>query len=332
MTLQEQLQAVKDQLSQLDGNNRDHLADISKLTAKETELTNQIALEEAEQQRILVQEEKVESISLPYNFSEVFDDPRADEMIIELIKEFQRKAYAEHNQEVSELVAAHREELTKSADRELELKRQIDELSVNLEGARKEHITLDTEITELEQKIVSLHYELSDAESKRDAAVAEKEGIETLLVEKQSHIDKLRDEIAIGAVAAVNVVEISPTDRLAKLIEESKQAKVKSAVDIALENTVPFRGKVIPEGQVVAQLNAPEAATFQIVDQTGNPISGVDTTESVSVPAEDQVAFREEGEVHPEPSTVDQGNSGVEVAGKTLEERVKALELHVFGA
>lgn len=281
-----QLQAVREQLSQLDNNNRDHLAEISRLVRLEAELVAQAEFEA----RVQVQEEKVESISLPYDFNEVFDDPRANEMISELIKEYKRADYAEHNTELTQMVTEHREELRAAADRELQLKRQNDELQAKYEetyaklgNTSKMFAELETEHNKLRDDYQGVVLEREDALSKRDAAVREKEGIETLLTEKQEHIDKLRDEIAIGAKAAINVMNISPTDRLAALVEQSKSAKIKSSVELALERMDPIRGKI----DVVAPPKALEEATFPT--QTNDSANiGLDNGQASEIPASDQ--------------------------------------------
>lgn len=302
---------------------------ITALEQQETALKAQIDEENAKQSqvaRIQEQADKVESITLPYDFNEVFADPRANEMIIELIKDLQLQAYADHNAEVEQLTADHKAELGLYKTQNDEFRRENDELKVDLGVANKHIVTLETSVMDLVN-------ERDDAFAKRDAAVREKEGIELLVSEKQAQIDTLRAEIAVGAKAAINVTNISPSDKLAALVQESKNAKVKSAIDIALENTAPFRGKVISDGAVV-QLNAPQVDPFPLVNQASDTVSGVDTAEPVSVPTENQpVTFPEQAtEVRPESATVATGQPETSTESKTLEDRVKALELHVFGA
>lgn len=308
------LQEVRDQLAQLDPNNRDNLVAIAQLKAQEIELEK----EAAAQARIETQIEKVESITLPFNFDEVFDDPSANEMIIELIKDLQLQAYADHNAEIATLTSDHEAELQAVNDSLSQLKTQYDVVSAQL--------------SQTQNDLAQTRFERDDALAKRDAAVRHAEGLETLVAEKQAHIDKLRDEIAIGAKAAVNVTNISPSDKLAQLIQERKNAKVKSALDIALENSAPFRGKVIKDGELVAPLNAPQAAVFPYIDSSSDTTYPVVTGPIETVPTPDQVdAFRGEEAVQ-SGETVDLGNA-VEVREgvKTVEERLSALELHVFG-
>lgn len=317
MTLQEQLAQVQQQTAdeKAKGPERD-MELIQNLEQQEADILHQMMVEEQEkaaQERVQAQEERVESISLPYDFSEVFGDPRANDIVIELIKEFQRTAYADHNAEVELLISEHKAELA-------EVKRSS---SVILNGYNE----LSIKYASISTELVQVKNERDDAISKRDAAVRQAEGLETLLAEKQAHIDQLRDEIAVGAKAAVQVTNISPSDRLAQLVQDSKNAKVKSALDIALENTTPFRGKVLSDGQAVAPLVAPEVPNFPIVNPSGDTVSTMDSTGTTDVPAEDTVT-PSQGEVQAVRSDVVSGNASED--GQTLQEafrRIEALEL-----
>lgn len=318
MNLRDQLTSVENQLAEEKSNLNKNPELIAHLEERQAQLTAQITEQEAVQQvRIQVQEEKVESIALPYDFNEVFADPRANEMIIELIKDFQRQAYADHNTEVEELIAEHKNELKVVSD--------------NLAKAETENHTLNIELDDLTARVNHLTIERDDALSKRDAAVREKEGIETLLDEKQEHIDKLRDEIAIGAKAAINVTSISPSDRLAALVQESKSAKIKSSLELAMERTEPVRGKI----EVVAPPKALEEATFP--GQASDPANiGLDDTETSQLPAANtEVGFppiptAQAPDVH-SGHPVDTGvTSTTGTSGsQTVEERFEALERRV---
>ncbi|CAN7359722.1 hypothetical protein [Paenibacillus sp. LjRoot56] len=313
MTLQEQLDGIAEKLSQLDVNNRGDLAEISRLTTMQNELLAQQALEE----RVQVQETKVAAIILPYDFNELFGDPNANDIVIELIKDLQRQAYAEHNGEHNELVSAHRDELRAAADRELQLKRQNDELqfeNTSLSGVIEHGSAANKELTrengDLRDHIQKVNLELEVTARERNVALAKVEELEIQLAEK--------------AKEAVNVLHIAGNDRLATLVEQSKNAKVKSALDIALENAAPFRGKVIKDGEVVAPLYAPEVAPFQPIDQASDSGYQLVTGPVESVPADDQV-IPSEAEVHSEPAPVATGQpeTGTEaITADYLEQRL----------
>lgn len=265
--------------------------------ALEQELQDIIAEEQAMSAinlRFEEQEEKVQSITLPYNFDELYKDSTANKSIIEVVQLFLRAAIKEHNNEVQAIVDTHREEQRAAADRELQLKRQNDGMqndyilvSEQLSQANKSVIELQVQFGLLElannenlSAISQLRIERDDALTKRDAAVREKEGIELMMQEKQEHIKLLRDEMAIGASRAINVTEVKASDRLAALVEQSKNAKIKSSVELALERLEPVRGKI---DVAVAAPKLPEAAVPS--DTVANELDYIQVS---GVPANDQ--------------------------------------------
>jgi chromosome segregation ATPase len=290
---------------------------------------DQIAQLEAKQVRIQEQEVKVASITLPHNFNEVFDDPRANDIIIEVIKDFQRQAIAEHNAEVESLIAQHREEIRTSSEHELQLKRKNEEL-------QQENNLIAADRDQSKERLQQLSIELTDALSKRDAAVRDKEASESLLAEKQTHIDTLRNEIAIGASKAINVTNINPSDRLAQLIEQSKSAKIKSAAELALESATPFRGKVLVDG-VVAPLSVPEVPIFQPehIQAGDHPHTELGTQTDATTPAVDAVDHFRPEEVQAVPAPVAIGTSsengqGTETVTRAEFETLKGKVDHLY--
>jgi predicted MPP superfamily phosphohydrolase len=265
----------------------------SEITAFESEIAameTQAEQEAAQQVRIQAQEEKVATITLPFDFNELYGDTTANESIIEVVQIFLRSANDEHNSEIAQLTDAHKEEIRASGEREVQLKRQNDELNLILDNANGAIEVVNEQLAEekaAHDEVLKMLNEtklrLNDAESKRDAAVRDKEAAESLLAEKQAHIDTLRAEIAVGAKNAINVTNINPSDRLAALVEQSKNAKIKSAQDLALENDVPFRGKVLVDG-VVAPPIALEVPTFP--NQADNTSHQLDQTGPSPIPAD----------------------------------------------
>ncbi|WP_339188378.1 hypothetical protein MKX33_00640 [Paenibacillus sp. FSL R5-0490] len=63
--------------------------------------------------------------------------------------------------------------------------------------------------------------ELLDVESKRDAAVAQLEEVKAEVRQKESHIDDLRQQIAVGAVQATKVIDVG--DAMAAWKEQKKR-------------------------------------------------------------------------------------------------------------
>lgn len=265
--------------------------------------------EAAQQVRIQEQEEKVATLTLPYDFNELYGDSTANDSIIEVVQIFIRKDNEEHNAEVEELVSRHREDKTAWSEREIQLQRQLSELQKINNDNNAQAILDAEEFTRLEQQIAQLKTEKADAESKRDAAVAKAEGLELLLTEKEAHIQTLRDENAIGASRTVNITAIEASDRLAALVEKSKNAKIKSAAELALENQLPFRGKITLDGSVAPI--ALEEPTFPNASHT--PIE-LEQATTLAIPAESQVEPFRTAEVE-SGNTVDNGPSSEDGQG-----------------
>jgi hypothetical protein len=326
MTLAEQLKALKGKLNAENdlGGQRD-MTKIAELEQQIADLNIQILAENQAQQaevKAQEQEEKVQAIKLPYDFNELYGDTTANDSIVEIVQIFLREANAENNAEVLKLTEEHREEIRAAIEREIQLKRQNDELQQKFEAAQQE-------ILRVSQENQQLTLERDDALAKRDAAVNEKEGIELMLKEKQEHIEKLRDEMAIGASRAINVINVNPSDRLAALVEQSKSAKIKSAAELALERTEPFRGKVVATQQSL------EEATFPA--QAGNPADiGLDNSQVSGIPSGDQeVSFPElPSAIAPEvptlPTPVAEGSSSDSGQGsitrEELEDRIRQVK------
>jgi hypothetical protein len=174
----------------------------------------------AEEARTQSQTEAVESITLPLDFNDLFENPLANEMIIEVVKQFQIQAYANHNAELEQIKSSYEGRLRGADEREAQLQRQNGELQNAIEAERQQSMLDAKEHAELMQQIAQLGLEKQDAESKRDAAVSEKEGIELLLTEKQAQIEQLRQDLA-NAPAPKQAIDITPTDKLAQMVKES---------------------------------------------------------------------------------------------------------------
>jgi hypothetical protein len=302
-TLQSQLQEVTDQLAQLDPNNRDNLVEIAGLEQKKAVLIMKMddaKLQEeqqaAQQVRIQAQEEKVESITLPYDFDDIFENKSANEMIIEVVKEFQRKAYEDHNAEIQTLTAGHKE-------REANLKVQLDQSYQIVANGKAEYTELhetyiselsdrDDKISELTRELDSIkdsHFKLSgtalDTESKRDAAVKQLEEAQAEIAQLKSWNEDLRTQAAIGVRKAIDVIDISPSEKLALMVKETNEQKANRGLARWAE--------MMPE--VVAPPIAPEVPTFQPGDtQAHYPATYitsadfVDTQQNHSIPADHQ--------------------------------------------
>jgi hypothetical protein len=126
--------------------------------------------------------------------------------------------------EVKLINLQHQEDLRAAADRELQLKRQNDELQAKIEAEMKQAQDDAVEYSNLLQQIAKLELDKQDADSKRDAAVRDKESLEELLAEKQNHIETLRAEIAVGAVRATQVIDQSA--QLKEIADKIKASRI----------------------------------------------------------------------------------------------------------
>jgi predicted nucleic acid-binding Zn-ribbon protein len=203
------------------------LAQINQRVTEAEDLQKQIEAEQIKQDqegRQQVQEEKVASVTLPANFSELFDDPRANDIIIELIRQSQRQAYEEHNVEVVRINAEWRGKLAlaNATTEEVATDRTFyvtdnERLKVLISNVEKEN----DELTSLTDQ---LKLEKQDAESKRDAAARELDAAKAEIEQHKSHINDLQEQLS-NAPAPKAAIDISGSDKLSQLVKESNEAK-----------------------------------------------------------------------------------------------------------
>ncbi|OKP81627.1 hypothetical protein A3842_11145 [Paenibacillus sp. P3E] len=215
----------------------------------------------------------------------------------------------------------------------------------------KEELSHDLSVQNLE--VSDLNARLANATRMLDEEKAEVERL-------TSQVDDLRKEIAVGAAAAAKVVEVDV--RSAREIWEEERQKEENAKEVIynirwkddlrrdtylaelaktdetieipyyamngdLKNPTAMKGKY----RVVTSEQAPSFRAEYLAKQNAEQVD-TDSTGVLEV-AEQLVtptvpSFREEDSAI---SGLDQVNTGVEMAGKTVEERLQALELAVFG-
>ncbi|WP_339259569.1 hypothetical protein MKZ12_07220 [Paenibacillus sp. FSL R5-0713] len=121
--------------------------------------------------------------------------------------------------------------------------------------------------------------ELLDMESKRDAAVAQLEEVKAEVRQKESHIDDLRQQIAVGAVQATKVIDVG--DTMAAWKEQKKrEEEAKPAIyDVEwVDNKRSMkRGKLAATDEVITfnyleagkyrEVSAEEAPQFRITEE-----------------------------------------------------------------
>ncbi|MBY9081217.1 hypothetical protein KIH86_24015 [Paenibacillus sp. HN-1] len=214
--------------------------------------------------------------------------------------------------------------------------------------------TLQAKCDNLAGENADLKLKVADAESKRDAAAAELEEAKAEIVQVKGWNDDLQKQIAVGAVAATKVVDVEESKQ--KYLEERKKAEEAKPViydvepldikgsmfkaklaetdeeitfkwteknkyrEVTAEQASTFRSEYLAkqqEAEAAAQTERDHADSTRPVDMEEQP---------VTVPA-----FQVEEAVDGATGGLDKTDAGASVADKTVEERLQALELAVFG-
>lgn len=243
---QDKIQQISEEIVRLEDQRDQGVSDESKdrINAQIKGLVDErTALEAADQESEI--EEKVASIVLPYDFNDLYENSTANATIIEIVQQFKRQDLVEHNAEIQSLIQLHKDEVRASNDREMQLQRQNKTLQNDLADAQEKNSELRTVINDQDKTISELQDELQDVRQSRDNAALQIEEQKLEIERLNSHVDDLVKEQAVGAREAHKVIETNQT--LNQLIEKAnaeKQAKIKSAAELVLENNAPFRGKV----------------------------------------------------------------------------------------
>jgi peptidyl-tRNA hydrolase len=239
----------------------------NQLEADRNKLNDQLqaalAEEENQQVRVQAQEEAVESITLPLDFNELLESTLANEMIIEVVKQFQRQAYEEHNAEVGRINAEWQNKIQEAIVIELDQKSRIIELQNELSLSGEEYDNLNNV---LGQALI----EKGDAEQKRDNAMREltesNENFETTKelnhalaqnnADLQEQIEALKQELTAKKALTVN-----GSDKLSELANKAKESTIAKA-NRGLERWNEQYGLdipvlAIPDLEPVTELEAP---------------------------------------------------------------------------
>jgi len=190
--------------------------ELERLQQREAELNEQIRqMEQGERER--AQEAELQEIVLPHDFNKVFDDHRANEIIIEVIRDFQRQANAKHNEDIAAIRAGYEDQLRAAADRELQLQRQNRELQEDYDMCAKEN-------AEQNRDIIGLLAERNEARTNRDNAARQLDEANQEIGRLKEHIEDLRIQLA-NAPAPKAAIEIEGTSKLDELVAQVKTSK-----------------------------------------------------------------------------------------------------------
>ncbi|WDM22633.1 hypothetical protein [Paenibacillus polymyxa] len=224
---------------------------------------------------------------------------------------------------------------TNYATRIDELQREYEEQIAKLISENNE---ISDKLAQSKTELSNAKLEIEDISAKRDAAAAE-------LASAKAEIERLNDhvtEIAIGAKAATKVVDTNLNTNLAEAMEKLKSTRPAIYDVQPLDNRgANYKAKLAETDEEITfnylekgkyrEVTAQEAEQFRRAAEEQKRANedlaqpgGVEKADVVELPTQ----FQTEEDTA---NGVAEGNMGGQVAAKTIEERLTALELKVFG-
>lgn len=303
-------------IENLEPGNRESISRLNDIDTRLSEIDLQMSQQQAQEVRTAKQEEQKQAFELPKDYNELFDDPRANDEISALIKQVIDQINQFTNDEIAATEATYTEKiqtLTKQgmdAENQLtEAKRQNDHLQAESQAVNDTCNQLRAELDAEKQAHSDTKLSLSDAESKRDAAVNEAELQKQradALEQKQAHkvVDKRGFQL--------------------NLTSDLPDRPIKTALETTMERLgvqpLPVEGQ--PSGDTF-----PEQAATEALPTDTEGTSEVDTKAGVTFPGPGQVDGTQSGT-----DATDSGDQQPDVSAVTraeheaLKQRVDALE------
>ncbi|WP_029516279.1 hypothetical protein [Paenibacillus polymyxa] len=201
-----------------------------------------------------------------------------------------------------------------------DLQKQYDDLYEKTDGLKKELQAAQEEIVDLGQK--------------RDAAAQE-------IARLNSHIDDLRAEAAVGASAATKVINSNTSGALAEAVKAYKESLPAIYDVVQVDNKgSQFSAKLAETDEKITftwlekgkyrEVTAEQADQFRRAAEEQKR-ANEDLAQPGGVEEADVVELPTQFQTQEDANGLAQGDAGEQVAGKTIEERVAALEAMVFG-
>lgn len=311
---------------------RGAVADVHKIT----QLEQQIADLQLEKQ---VEENHVE---IAYVLDELHATDGEDRYTMRDLTE-NEAAYQILRASVQQMMMEREEKLLKEINRaKEEAAAQVAQIKAEKEELQSRYDSLYEETSAIRNELNTAKEEANELARKRDAAANELDTANKEITRLNSHIDDLRTEIAVGASNAPKVVNTNTTANLAEAMKQFKESRPAIYdMEQANEKGSMYRAKLAETGEEITfgwlekgkyrEVTAEEADQFR-TSREESQHRDEDNAQLGEVVEENSVA--------PQPNQdseivgLDEGNSDGEVATeapKTLEERVTALELAVFG-
>ena len=284
--LEKELQSVREQLSMKNLDNPREAAEYERLKEQEAKLLQQIN----EQKQI---EDKVQAEAVPFAVAGV-DLSELPVQVVELIQTVvqsdRRRIYAEHAAEIKEIEAG-------AEERELQLRRQNEELQAKISQ-------IEAEKWELEGKIVGLEAEIEDLNAKRNAAVAQYEEAKRENEQLRQENDELRREI----------------ERLNSQIDDMRKAQVwgerqaQSIIDVTAEEQEEIQKRVEAVRKLYTHRDDTFGTLVKVTDETGKThVISREEADTEWAPIE-APAFVGGESFRQEDSAADAGDGGVSAA------------------
>lgn len=243
-------------------------------TDKKKELDAALVDEAQLQETLQAQEAEIDSITLPYDFNEILSEGEfkvttANDMIIEVVKDTKRQANIEKNQALDDLKATYTE---KSIERENALQAKIDSQQSKIDSQQSIIENGTTAMEQLTREIGSLRENQQQVNLERDDAFAKRDAAFRQLQKAQDEISALKIKLE-NAPQAKQTLDVSPSDKLAKMVKESLDEKVKRG----LARYAEFIPTIAPVNDVQEEVEAKQEETFQESDQVAANTAGENT-------------------------------------------------------
>ncbi|KOS03963.1 hypothetical protein [Paenibacillus polymyxa] len=219
-----------------------------------------------------------------------------------------------------------------------ELQKEYEEQIAKLIAENNE---MSDKLSQAKTELSNAKLEIEDITTKRDAAASELATAKTEIERLNDHLQDLRTEIAIGAKAATRVANTNLETNLVAEMEKFKQSRPAIYDVQPLDNRgANFKAKLAETDEEITfnylekgkyrEVTAEEADQFRRSAEESKR-ANEDLAQSGGVEEADVVELPTQFQTQEDADGLAKGDAGQQVAGKTVEERLTALELAVFG-
>lgn len=339
-----EISEIKTEIEQLQNdlnaeNQRGALKDgtkVAELEKRIAELTQDMETEQREQQYAQRTEEVAEEISTAIEeFSVGGLDMRSfclNEPAYQTLRIFFHDLLQGQAQKLLEENKSIREETDRTI---ADLRRETSRLN-------RENEEQAEQITSTRQELYQVTEENKDLSAKREAAQLEIDELQAEIDRLNSQVQDLRTEIAVGAKSATKVLGTNISGDMAAAVEAFKASRpaIYDIKPLDLRRS-RFTAKLAATDEEITfsylesgkyrEVTPEEAETFraEYLAAQEQQVSDEDHTHDIPEEVTYTVPYFREDEGAA--GGLDQTDAGGEVAGKTVEERIQALELAVFG-